>query len=75
MVVPRSGTDQNLLPSGRGGRQWSDEGVLEPVARSESGYRLHDAELLQDPGFRARMRRTIEFNAADRGPDVPPCGS
>ncbi|MFJ9590367.1 helix-turn-helix domain-containing protein [Streptomyces acidicola] len=30
------------------------------------------AELLQDPGFRARMRRTIEFNAADRGPEVPP---
>ena len=29
------------------------------------------AELIQDPGFRARMRRMIEFNAADRGPDVP----
>ncbi|MEV8035632.1 MerR family transcriptional regulator [Streptomyces sp. NPDC002742] len=30
------------------------------------------AELIQDPGFRARMREMIEFNAADRGPDVPP---
>jgi DNA-binding transcriptional MerR regulator len=30
------------------------------------------AEMLRDPGFRARMRRTIEFNAADRGPEVPP---
>ncbi|BBC32814.1 Transcriptional regulator, MerR family [Streptomyces graminofaciens] len=29
------------------------------------------AELIQDPGFRARMRQTVEFNAADRGPDVP----
>ncbi|MDO0936754.1 MerR family transcriptional regulator [Streptomyces sp. DG2A-72] len=29
------------------------------------------AELMQDPGFRARMRKMIEFNAADRGPDVP----
>lgn len=29
------------------------------------------AELIQDPGFRARMRQMIEFNAADRGPDVP----
>ncbi|GGN75558.1 MerR family transcriptional regulator [Streptomyces albiflavescens] len=29
------------------------------------------AELLQDKGFRARMRKMIEFNAADRGPDVP----
>ncbi|MFC8423085.1 MerR family transcriptional regulator [Streptomyces sp. NPDC057236] len=29
------------------------------------------AELIQDPGFRATMRRMIEFNAADRGPDVP----
>ncbi|MFI5674750.1 helix-turn-helix domain-containing protein [Streptomyces cellulosae] len=30
------------------------------------------AELIQDPEFRATMRRAIEFNAADRGPDVPP---
>ncbi|MFF3940060.1 helix-turn-helix domain-containing protein [Streptomyces phaeofaciens] len=29
------------------------------------------AELLQDPGFRARMRKAAEFNAADRGPEVP----
>ncbi|WP_406332978.1 MerR family transcriptional regulator [Streptomyces sp. NBC_00203] len=29
------------------------------------------AELLQDRGFRARMRKMIEFNAADRGPEVP----
>ncbi|MFH9178488.1 helix-turn-helix domain-containing protein [Streptomyces albogriseolus] len=28
-------------------------------------------ELIQDPQFRATMRRMIEFNAADRGPDVP----
>ncbi|MBT2903260.1 helix-turn-helix domain-containing protein [Streptomyces sp. McG8] len=28
-------------------------------------------ELIQDPEFRAVMRRMIEFNAADRGPDVP----
>jgi DNA-binding transcriptional MerR regulator len=30
------------------------------------------AELLQNPDFRAAMRRMIEFNAADRGPDTPP---
>ncbi|MFF3329828.1 MerR family transcriptional regulator [Streptomyces sp. NPDC002888] len=30
------------------------------------------AELIQDPEFRATMRRAVEFNAADRGPDVPP---
>ncbi|MEU0784360.1 MerR family transcriptional regulator [Streptomyces sp. NPDC006173] len=30
------------------------------------------AELIQDPAFRARMRETVEFNAADRGPDVAP---
>ena len=29
------------------------------------------AEMIQDPGFRARMREMIEFNAADRGPEVP----
>ncbi|WP_318214510.1 MerR family transcriptional regulator [Streptomyces sp. SCL15-6] len=29
------------------------------------------AELIQDPGFRALMRSMVEFNAADRGPDVP----
>ncbi|MEU9383374.1 MerR family transcriptional regulator [Streptomyces sp. NPDC048279] len=29
------------------------------------------AEMVQDPDFRARMRRATEFNAADRGPDVP----
>ena len=29
------------------------------------------AEMIQDPDFRALMRRMIEFNAADRGPDVP----
>ncbi|MDX2606130.1 MerR family transcriptional regulator [Streptomyces caniscabiei] len=28
------------------------------------------AEMLQDQGFRARMRQTVEFNAADRGPEV-----
>ncbi|MFJ3666515.1 MerR family transcriptional regulator [Streptomyces sp. NPDC090106] len=29
------------------------------------------AEMMQDPAFRAQMREMIEFNAADRGPDVP----
>ncbi|MER5547524.1 MerR family transcriptional regulator [Streptomyces sp. NPDC002589] len=29
------------------------------------------AELLQNPDFRATMRRMIEFNAADRTPDTP----
>ncbi|MGV9994645.1 helix-turn-helix domain-containing protein [Streptomyces sp. NPDC003374] len=29
------------------------------------------AELLQDEEFRAAMRRLIEYNAADRGPDTP----
>ncbi|MFE6551760.1 helix-turn-helix domain-containing protein [Streptomyces sp. NPDC004096] len=29
------------------------------------------AEMLQDPEFRATMRKATEFNAADRGPDVP----
>ncbi|MFC8349246.1 MerR family transcriptional regulator [Streptomyces sp. NPDC057280] len=29
------------------------------------------AEMMQDPEFKALMRRMIEFNAADRGPDVP----
>jgi DNA-binding transcriptional MerR regulator len=29
------------------------------------------AELLQDPRFRAQMRKAAEFNAADRGPDTP----
>ncbi|MEU0595148.1 MerR family transcriptional regulator [Streptomyces ardesiacus] len=29
------------------------------------------AELIQDPEFRRAMRRSAEFNAADRGPDVP----
>ncbi|MER7405088.1 MerR family transcriptional regulator [Streptomyces sp. NPDC000070] len=29
------------------------------------------AELIQDPGFRAQMRRMVEFNAEDRGPGVP----
>jgi DNA-binding transcriptional MerR regulator len=29
------------------------------------------AEMLQDPTFRAQMRRAVEFNAADRGPDAP----
>ncbi|MFC9249165.1 MerR family transcriptional regulator [Streptomyces sp. NPDC057136] len=29
------------------------------------------AELMQQPEFRARMRTMAEFNAADRGPDVP----
>ncbi|MFF0690689.1 MerR family transcriptional regulator [Streptomyces albogriseolus] len=28
-------------------------------------------ELIQEPEFRAAMRRMIEFNAADRGPNVP----
>ncbi|NEC87414.1 MerR family transcriptional regulator [Streptomyces sp. SID12501] len=28
------------------------------------------AELIQDQGFRTRMRRMIEFNAGDRGPDA-----
>ncbi|MGW1785742.1 helix-turn-helix domain-containing protein [Streptomyces sp. NPDC002143] len=29
------------------------------------------AELIQDPAFRAQMRQTVEFNAADRGPQAP----
>ncbi|MEU9992218.1 MerR family transcriptional regulator [Streptomyces sp. NPDC048045] len=29
------------------------------------------AELLQNPDFTAAMRRMIEYNAADRGPDTP----
>ncbi|MDN0199552.1 MerR family transcriptional regulator [Streptomyces sp. S.PNR 29] len=29
------------------------------------------AELIQDPEFRALMRSMVEFNAADRGPEVP----
>ncbi|MFS4093447.1 MerR family transcriptional regulator [Streptomyces sp. AF1A] len=29
------------------------------------------AELIQDPGFRAQMRRAAEFNAADRRHDTP----
>lgn len=29
------------------------------------------AEMLQDPGFRAQMRRAVEFNAADRQPGEP----
>jgi DNA-binding transcriptional MerR regulator len=29
------------------------------------------AEMVQDPEFRAQMRRATEFNAADRGPDSP----
>ncbi|MFE6484447.1 MerR family transcriptional regulator [Streptomyces sp. NPDC057757] len=29
------------------------------------------AELLQEPGFRARMRKVAEFNAADRGQEAP----
>ncbi|MFF4018417.1 MerR family transcriptional regulator [Streptomyces sp. NPDC001843] len=29
------------------------------------------AELLQNPDFRAAMRKMIEYNAADRGPDDP----
>lgn len=29
------------------------------------------AEMIQDPEFRALMRKMVEFNAADRGPDVP----
>ncbi|WP_055493615.1 MerR family transcriptional regulator [Streptomyces sp. TP-A0356] len=29
------------------------------------------AELIQDPDFRALMRKMIVFNATDRGPDVP----
>ncbi|MFE9651319.1 MerR family transcriptional regulator [Streptomyces sp. NPDC006365] len=29
------------------------------------------AELMQNPAFRARMRKMIEFNAVDRGPDAP----
>jgi DNA-binding transcriptional MerR regulator len=33
------------------------------------------AELIQDPEFRATMRRAVEFNAADRGPNVPPATS
>ncbi|MER8224964.1 MerR family transcriptional regulator [Streptomyces sp. NPDC094143] len=32
---------------------------------------LELAELLQDPGFRAEMRRVAESNAADRGHDAP----
>ncbi|MFI0242389.1 MerR family transcriptional regulator [Streptomyces sp. NPDC016845] len=33
------------------------------------------AELMQDAAFRAHMRRMIEFNSADRGPDVAPGSS
>ncbi|WEO95198.1 MerR family transcriptional regulator [Streptomyces sp. FXJ1.172] len=33
------------------------------------------AELLQNPGFRAAMRKMIEFNAADRAPGTPPGSS
>ncbi|MEV1026174.1 MerR family transcriptional regulator [Streptomyces sp. NPDC050264] len=33
------------------------------------------AELMRDAGFRAHMRRMIEFNSADRGPDVAPGSS
>ncbi|MFF7983901.1 MerR family transcriptional regulator [Streptomyces sp. NPDC007901] len=33
------------------------------------------AEMVQDPAFRAQMRRATEFNAADRGPDAPPGAS
>ncbi|MFC7895248.1 MerR family transcriptional regulator [Streptomyces sp. NPDC057381] len=33
------------------------------------------AELVQDPGFRATMRRMIESNAADRGADAPTSSS
>ncbi|MFG2967883.1 MULTISPECIES: MerR family transcriptional regulator [unclassified Streptomyces] len=33
------------------------------------------AEMVQDPAFRAQMRRATEFNAADRGPGVPPGAS
>ncbi|NEB07624.1 MerR family transcriptional regulator [Streptomyces coelicoflavus] len=33
------------------------------------------AELMQDPEFRVTMRRMIEFNAADRGADVPTSSS
>ncbi|MFG2789261.1 MerR family transcriptional regulator [Streptomyces sp. NPDC048419] len=29
------------------------------------------AEMVQDPEFRAQMRRAAEFNHADRGPDAP----
>ncbi|WP_316781867.1 helix-turn-helix domain-containing protein [Streptomyces sasae] len=29
------------------------------------------AEMIQDPEFRVLMRKMVEFNAADRGPDVP----
>ncbi|MFD5629947.1 MerR family transcriptional regulator [Streptomyces sp. NPDC127072] len=29
------------------------------------------AELLQEPGFRARMRKVAEYNAADRGQEAP----
>ncbi|KOU76976.1 MerR family transcriptional regulator [Streptomyces sp. MMG1533] len=29
------------------------------------------AEMVQDPKFRVRMRRMVEFNAQDRGPDTP----
>ncbi|MFC8202015.1 MerR family transcriptional regulator [Streptomyces sp. NPDC057298] len=29
------------------------------------------AELMRNPDFRRRMRRTVEFNAADRGTEVP----
>ncbi|QNS04020.1 helix-turn-helix domain-containing protein [Streptomyces xanthii] len=33
------------------------------------------AELMQDQGFRAHMRGMVEFNAADRGPDITPGSS
>ncbi|MFD9494656.1 MerR family transcriptional regulator [Streptomyces sp. NPDC102256] len=31
---------------------------------------VEPAELIRSPAFRARMRETVESNAADRGPDV-----
>lgn len=33
------------------------------------------AELIQDQAFRAHMRKMVEFNVADRGPDVTPGSS
>jgi DNA-binding transcriptional MerR regulator len=42
----------------------------EPTAEQVDAW-VELAELLQDPDFRAHMRKVAEFNAADRGEDTP----
>jgi DNA-binding transcriptional MerR regulator len=54
-------------------RYWSDIGAVPPAGRSDGGHRLYDAqavaawvelaELVQDPGFRRRMRTMAEYHA------------